>query len=197
MGLEDERHVDCDCHQQRNDCACDAGGECRSRNLTDIAAEVGVELSPRAAVVEGEKKSTKGAENERKKIENEDRLAALRLSSEDGCDEEHDHACAELCTEIDAGLDWQEVPKVDVRYADSDCSDAICREERDVLGVRVEAACRRHLEGLLLQLDEEVLEVTEGLKKLSKSMTRSVVEESRSLMKEGKKGMGKDQQEIS
>jgi hypothetical protein len=181
MSLEDQRHIDCDCHQKRNNCARDAGGECGSGNLTDIAAEVGVELSPGAAAIEGEKKSTKSAENERKKVENEDRLAALRLSGEDGCDEEHDHACAELCSEIDAGLDWQEVPKVDVRYTDGDCGDAICHEERDALGVRVEAACRRHLEGLRFQLNEEVLEMIGGLKKLLKSM----------------KEMGKDQQEGS
>jgi hypothetical protein len=46
-------------------------------------------------------------------------------------------------------------------------------------------------------LNEEVLEMIGGLKKLLKSMRRSAVEESRSLMKEGKKEMGKDQQEGS
>jgi hypothetical protein len=120
MSLKDERHVDRDCHEKRDDSTCDTRGHVTSADAADIVAEEGIEFRPRTGEEESEEKSAKGAKNEGEAVEHVDRLVTLRLSSEEGRDEEHDQARAELRAIVNTGSDGVEEPLVDVRHRNRD-----------------------------------------------------------------------------
>ena len=114
--------------------------------MAHIVAEVGVELRPRTCSPQNEKESPQSTKGERGEIEDEDRLEALRLASEECGSEEHNHACAELSSEVHSGLDSIEVPVVDVCHAEGEWGDSVIHEQGDVLRVRIEGVGRRHCE---------------------------------------------------
>lgn len=146
IGLEEERHVDCDGHEKRNDRCYDAGVVGRSRDIGIVERKPIVEVNPRTGVVNRQEKGAEETKCEGQKVEDVDWCSTLVLLREDGGDDEHDEACTELRAVVDSGADHVAVEVVDIHDGCSHWSDTVSHQESNVLGQVIEAAVGgRHL----------------------------------------------------